>query len=71
MEIRLGEYMAKKGMNQRQLSEASGVPQPMISEIKTGAVPNPTIGTLYRLAQALECTVDELIGKERNGGKDE
>ena len=71
MEIKLGEYMAKKGMNQRQLSEASGVPQPMISQIKTGDVPNPTIGTLYKLALALECTVDELIDKERKENKDE
>lgn len=53
-------------MNQRQLSDASGVPQPMISQIETGDVRNPTIGTLYKLASALKCTVDDLIEEEVN-----
>lgn len=61
MRIRLEEYRNKRQMNQRQLSEASGVPQPMISDIETGSVLNPTVKTLYRLAKALRCLVDDLI----------
>lgn len=61
MKIRLEEYRNKRQMNQRQLSEASGVPQPMISNIETGDVTNPTVKTLYRLAKALRCLIDDLI----------
>lgn len=61
MKIRLEELRNRRRMNQRQLSDASGVPQPMISQIETGDVRNPTIGTLYKLASALKCTVDDLI----------
>ena len=61
MKIRLEEIRNRRKMNQRQLSDASGVPQPMISQIETGDLPNRTIKTLYRLASALKCTVDDLI----------
>ena len=61
MRIRLKEFMDKRRMNQRELSDASGVPQAMISQIVTGDVKNPTIKTLYKLAVALKCTVDDLV----------
>lgn len=64
MKIRLEEVRNKRKMNQRQLSDASGVPQPMISQIETGDVKNPTVGTLFKLAGALKCTVDDLISEE-------
>ena len=66
MKIRLEELRNRRRMNQRQLSDASGVPQPMSSQIETGDVRNPTIGTLYKLASALKCTVDDLIEEEVN-----
>lgn len=67
MKIRLEELRNRRRMNQRQLSDASGVPQPMISQIETGDVRNPTIGTLYKLASALKCTVDDLIEEGERG----
>lgn len=68
MKIKLEEFRNKRKLNQRELSDASGVPQPMISQIETGDVPNPTIKTLYRLAAALKCTVDDLIEEENTKG---
>ena len=65
MKIRLEEIRNRRKMNQRQLSDASGVPQPMISQIETEDVKNPTVGTLYKLAVALKCTVDDLIDEEQ------
>lgn len=65
MRIRLEEIRNKRRLNQRQLSDASGVPQPMISQIETGDVKNPTIITLHKLATALKCTVDDLIDEEQ------
>jgi transcriptional regulator with XRE-family HTH domain len=64
MKIKLEEYRRKRKMTQVQLAELSGVPQPMISMIESKAVPNPTIGTIYRLAVALKCTTDDLIEEE-------
>ena len=64
MKLRIEEFRNKRKMNQQQLSKASGVPQPMISQIETGDVANPTIKTLHKLATALKCTVDDLIEEE-------
>lgn len=66
MKIRLEEIRTKRKLNQRELSDASGVPQPMISDIESGNVKNPTIKTLYKLSSALKCTVDDLIVDEVN-----
>lgn len=64
MKIILMEMMTRRGWNQRELSEKSGVPQPIISNIITGATPRPRIDTMYDLAKALKCTVDDLIEDE-------
>ncbi len=61
MKILLKEYRKKRRLNQRELSDISGVPQPMISDIENENVKNPTVGTLMKLARALRCTVDDLI----------
>lgn len=68
MKIQVEEYRKRRKLNQAQLAKLSGVPQPMISMIETGSVPNPTIGTLHRLATALKCTVDDLIDKSETRG---
>lgn len=68
MKILLEEYRKRRKLNQAQLSRLSGVPQPMISMIETGSVPNPTIGTMHRLAGALKCTVDDLIEENEERG---
>lgn len=67
MRVRLEEFRNKRKLNQRQLSEASGIPQPMISQIETGFVRNPTVETMYKLATALKCTVDDLIDADERG----
>ena len=67
MKIKVEEYRTRRGMNQRELSDASGVPQPMISDIENGNVLNPTIKTLSRLAKALRCLIDDLIEEETKG----
>ena len=66
MKIKLEEYRLKRKLTQTQLAVISGVPQPMISMIERKTVPNPTIETVYKLAAALKCTVDDLIVEEVN-----
>lgn len=61
MKVLLETMRKRRNLNQRELSDRSGVPQPMISEIERGIVRNPQIGTMYKLAVALKCTVDDLI----------
>lgn len=64
MRILLEEYRLKRKLNQVELSKLSGVPQPMISMIESKKVPNPTLETIFKLANALKCTVDDLISEE-------
>ena len=68
MKIKLEEYRNRRKLNQRELSDASGVPQPMISDIENGNVKNPTIKTIYRLATALRVLVDDLIEDDEMKG---
>ncbi len=69
MKIRLEEFRNRRKMNQRQLSDASGVPQPMISDIENGNVQNPTVRTMFRLAKALRCLIDDLIEDDQETAK--
>ena len=71
MRILLEEFRIKRKLNQRELSEASGVPQAMISQIETKDVKNPTIKTLYKLSSALKCTVDDLVEDDEPARKAE
>ena len=68
MRIRVEEYRKRRKLNQAQLAEISGVPQPMISMIESNTVPNPTIKTLFKLSVALKCTVDDLIAEDTEKG---
>ena len=68
MRVLLESMRKRRNLNQRELSERSGVPQPMISEIERGIVRNPQIGTMWKLARALKCTVDDLIETDEKAG---
>lgn len=49
-----------RGMTQEQLAEVSGFSQQYISDLERGCR-NPTVVTLYELAQALDSTPVELL----------
>ena len=68
MKLKLEEYRLRRKLTQVQLATISGVPQPMISMIERKTVPNPTIETVYKLAGALKCTVDDLIAEDTEKG---
>lgn len=70
MKILLAEMMSRRGFNQRELSERSGVPQPIISNIITGSTPAPRCDTLYALAKALRCAMEDLIEERENPSHD-
>ena len=68
MIVILKKMREKRGWNQAELSRRSGVPQPMISEIETSEVKFPRVDTLYKLATALRCMIDDLIEDDEKVG---
>lgn len=55
----------KLGLTQEQLAIKAGVPYTTLSKIENGLVKNPTINTLKKIADALEVSVDYLIGNKK------
>ena len=55
---RLRKMMIRKGLTQAELSNKSGVPQPMISGYMTGRT-NPGFFNVDKLAKALDCSTDD------------
>lgn len=49
-----------RDFTQTSLAEASGVNRSLINQIESGAK-SGSVGTLRKLAQALDCTVDDLL----------
>ena len=47
---------ARKGLSQKELSELTGIDQSDLSRIERGTA-NPSVSTLYRIAQALGATL--------------
>ena len=61
----------KAGISQQELGRLSGVPQGVIStiesflsEVETGTK-SPSLLTAAKLARALGCTIDELLGEKK------
>ncbi len=61
---RLAELRTAAGISQQELGRLSGVPQGVISTIESGATKHPRTDTAAKLARALGCTIDELLGDE-------
>lgn len=59
--IKLRAMREKRRMTQMELAALSGITQQAISKIESGERSNPGAITLYKLARALKCTVDDLI----------
>lgn len=62
----LQKMRERRKMTQEELSKASGIKQQTISAIESGKNKYPRVDTLYALAKALKCTVDDLILDEVN-----
>ncbi len=66
----LKDSLAKKiagmgyGFKRSVLSRESGVTEEAISQIITGATKNPGVYTIAKMADVLNCSIDELIGRK-------
>lgn len=61
MEFDIARIRKQESMTQQELSDKSGVGRVTISRLESGKLKETTIGTLSKLAAALEVSVDELI----------
>ena len=57
---RVRELRTKRRLTQQALAETAGIPQTHVSAIELGLM-QPNLGTLLRLALALECKVSALV----------
>lgn len=60
---RLKVVRETRGLSQSELSEKAGVPALMISHFETGTRPSASAATLVKLANALEISIDYLVGR--------
>ena len=65
--IHLRNKRMQANLSQQELSALSGIPQQTISTIESGTRKNIGVETLYPIARALGCTIDDLLtpGGER------
>ena len=57
---RVRELRTKRRLTQQALAESAGIPQTHVSAIELGLM-QPNLGTLLRLALALDCKVSALV----------
>ena len=54
----------KHKLSQEQLARKAGITYSTLIKIESGANGNPTINTLKKLADALDVSLDELVGRD-------
>ena len=59
------KYRKKKGWSQDKLAKLADVTHTTLVKIESGVNKNPTIQTLTKLADALEVSIDELVGRRQ------
>ena len=59
------KYRIKIGLSQDQLARKANIPYSTYLKIESGYTPNPSIQTIINIIEALNISVDELIGRKR------
>ena len=57
---RLRRMKAASGLTTRQIAECTGIPEPTLEKIFSGATKGPKLDTMARIVRALGGTLDEL-----------
>ena len=60
---KIEQLRKEKGYTFAKLSELSGISTGRLSDLASGKRNNPTMDTLIKLADALDVTLDELVGR--------
>ena len=61
--VRLRQLREDAGLSQRELAELAGVHLSVVFKIEQGTNNNPRVWSLAALAEPLDVTLDELIGR--------
>jgi len=56
-------FRKKKGISQDKLSKLADVTHTTLVKLESGANSNPTVKTLKKIADALEISLDKLVGR--------
>ena len=64
---KIEQLRKEKGYTFAKLSELSGISTGRLSDLASGKRINPTMDTLIKMADALDVTLDELVGRKKNG----
>ena len=67
--IELKNKRIDRGLTQKQIADSLGVKQNTVSQWESGER-QPSVGLLPKLAELLDCTVDELLGIEKTPAND-
>jgi transcriptional regulator with XRE-family HTH domain len=59
----------KKGLAQEKLARLADISTATLVKIEAGVAKEPTITTVTKIADALEVSIDDLIGRKRNKNK--
>lgn len=59
----------QKKLSQDKLARLADIPYNTLVKIESGKSNNPTFETLLKLANALDVTIDELVGRKRNNNR--
>jgi len=63
--LQIGKNIKKlrkqKGLSKDRLSKLANISHNMVIELESGGITNPSIGTLQKLAKALNDSVDDLL----------
>ena len=57
------KYRAKKGLAQEKLARMADISTATLVKIESGVAKEPTITTVKKIAEALEVSIDELVGR--------
>ena len=57
------ELRKKTGLSQDQMARKANMPLSTYLKVENGVTPNPSIQTLLNIAEALEISLDELVGR--------
>lgn len=66
MKIKLLEYREQKHLTLAVLSKMTSLGTGRLSEIETGVTSDPRISTLIKIADALDVSLDELVGRSES-----
>ncbi len=66
----LRNIMKSQKLTIAQLAELSNIPEDTIKSIRSGKTKNPGIQTLISLANAMHCSIDELVGRDLSNSEE-